>query len=145
MSSIADKNFYQVSGIVMGAAQTGISTFIRQMANGSPTREEQYSDVYYKDYDRIGGKLRVKMELLDMAKEINCNRNSTFFVHRAVVFVLFDLSRPATFFGTTDRISYRLNINVKYLMNEVATLNINPKILKFLIGTNADKADRTFN
>jgi hypothetical protein len=30
-------------------------------------------------------------------------------------------------------------------MNEVGTLNNNPKLLKFLIGTNADKADRTFD
>lgn len=30
-------------------------------------------------------------------------------------------------------------------MNEVETLNNNPKLLKFLIGTNADKDRRTFN
>jgi hypothetical protein len=33
----------------------------------------------------------------------------------------------------------------KFLRNEVETLNYNPKLLKFLIGTNADKDRRTFN
>jgi hypothetical protein len=30
-------------------------------------------------------------------------------------------------------------------MNEVSTLNRNPNLLKFLIGTNADKPGRTFD
>jgi hypothetical protein len=51
------------------------------------------------------------------------------------------LSRPATFFEATGE----QTVNVKYLLNEVSTLNRNPKLLKFLIGTNADKAGRTFD
>lgn len=35
-------------------------------------------------------------------------------------------------------------LNVKYIMNEVETLNSNQKLLKFLIGTNADKTDSNF-
>ena len=65
----------------------------------------------------------------------------SYFDYKAVLFVLFDLSRPATFFQATGE----MTVNVKYLMNEVATLNNNPKILKFLLGTNADKAGRTFD
>ncbi len=65
----------------------------------------------------------------------------TFFDYKAFLFVLFDLSRPATFFDSTGKEV----VTVKYLMNEVSTLNNNPNILKFLIGTNADKAGNTFD
>jgi hypothetical protein len=58
-----------------------------------------------------------------------------------VVFVLFDLSRPATFSDLTGKVT----VNVKYLMNEVATQNRNPNILKILVGTNADKVDSDFD
>ena len=56
---------------------------------------------------------------------------------KAIVFVLFDLSRPATFIDLTGKETH----DVKYLMNEVNTYNLNGKILKFLIGTNADRVD----
>ena len=59
---------------------------------------------------------------------------------KAIVFVLFDLSRPATFFDTGKETH-----DVKYLMNEVDTYNLNGKILKFLIGTNADRVGSDFD
>ena len=36
MLSLADKNYYIFKGIVIGAKKTGKTTFLRQMANGSP-------------------------------------------------------------------------------------------------------------
>ena len=66
MSSEADKNYYIVKGILIGAEKTGKTTFLRQMQNGSPEDKDQECPVYYKNYDRIGGKLRVMVELQDM-------------------------------------------------------------------------------
>ena len=63
------------------------------------------------------------------------------FKSNTIVFVFFDLSRPSTFSDPAGEEKY----NVKYLMNELHYLNTNPKILKFLIGTNADKPDKTFD
>ena len=70
MQSVADKNYYLVKGIVIGAKKTGKTTFIRQMQNGSPDDKEQITPIYYKKYDRIGGKLRVEAELQDMPDQI---------------------------------------------------------------------------
>ena len=48
-----------------------------------------------------------------------------FYDKKAIVFVLFDVTRPATFYESTGEHI----INVKYLMNEVNTQNTNKKIL----------------
>ena len=56
------------------------------------------------------------------------------------MFAFFDLSRPATFFESKDeKTAYDM-----YIMNEVSILNRNPKVVKILIGTNADKIDSDF-
>ena len=137
MSSVEDKNYYLIKGYVMGAKKTGKTTFLSQMQNGSPEDKEQMSPWYYKKYDRINGKLRVEAEF----EEIPEKQDSEFFPsNRAVMFLLFDLSRPSTFFESKGE----QTLNVKYLMNEVSTLNRNPKLLKILIGTNADKTDSNF-
>ena len=61
MSIAEDANFYLVKGIVIGGNKTGKSTFLRQMEKGSPVDTRVVQSVFYKNYDRIGGKLRVKV------------------------------------------------------------------------------------
>ena len=46
---------------MIGGKKTGKSTFLRQMEKGSPVDTRVVQSVFYKDYDRIGGKLRVKV------------------------------------------------------------------------------------
>ena len=55
--------------------------------------------------------------------------------------MLFDLSQPSTFFDLTGKETH----DVKYFMNELDTHNRNTKVLKFLIGTNADRVDSNFD
>ena len=144
MQTEADKNFYLFKAIVVGAQKTGKTTFIRQMLNGSPDDKEQVNQVYYKSYDRIGGKLRVMAEIQDMPEEVLSNGtiSQAFFSYKAILFVFFDLSRPATFFRSSTAES---PFDVQYFMNEASTINKNRKLMRFLIGTNADKADRKFD
>lgn len=80
------------------------------------------------------------MELEDEPDQITslCMSNNKPY---AIIFVLFDFSRPDTFSDPTRNEIY----DVKYLTNEVACFNRNPYILKFLIGTNIDKASDTFD
>ena len=68
MSSVAEKNYYLFKGIVIGAKNTGKTTFLSQMQNGSPEDKEQINPIYYKTYDRICGKLRVKVELQELSE-----------------------------------------------------------------------------
>ena len=60
----------------------------------------------------------------------------SFIDRKAFLFILFDLSRPSTFFDDTGK----ENLHAKYLINEVLTMNRNRHLTIFLIGTNADKA-----
>jgi hypothetical protein len=86
-------------------------------------------------FDNIGGKLRVRIELTDMPEDFAVVTQG-FFSNKAFLFILFDLSRPRTFIDDTGKEKF----NVKYLLNETQTLNRNPHLKIFLIGTNADKA-----
>ena len=70
MSSVADKNYYIFKGIIIGAKKTGKTTFLSQMQNGSSEDKGQVNPIYYKKYDRIGGKLRVEAEIQDMPEQL---------------------------------------------------------------------------
>ena len=140
MSKVADQNYYLVKGVVIGGKQTGKSTFLRQIKYGSPKENDNVEMAYDKNYDLIGGKLRVKVLLEDSPDELAVQSRSLYY-QRAVVFVLFDLSRPATFSDLTGKVT----VNVKYLMNEIDTQNRNPNLMKILVGTNADKVDSNFD
>jgi hypothetical protein len=85
-------------------------------------------------FENIGGKLRVRIEISDMPESFHPD-NYSFFFNKALVFIMFDLSRPSTFFDDTGKEKH----HVKHLINETQTYNRNPHLKIFLIGTNADK------
>ena len=132
MSRVAEKNYYLFKGFIIGAKNTGKTTFLSQMQNSSPDDKEQVNPIYYKKYDRIGGKLRVEAEIMETPQRYLDFDTESFPAYKAIMFVLFDLSRPATFFESKGE----KTANVMYMMNEVSFLNRNPKIVKILIGTN---------
>ena len=98
MSSVAEKNFYLFKGPIIGAKNTGKTTFLNQMQNSSPDDKEQVNPIYYKKYDRVGGKLQVEAEIEDLPERYLGIPSSHFPANKAIIFVLFDLTRPATFF-----------------------------------------------
>ena len=58
---LAEENYYCFKTCVMGAQGVGKSTFCRQVQNGSPKDTHKIESVYYKDFNNIGGKLRVRI------------------------------------------------------------------------------------
>ena len=88
----------------------------------------------------IGGKSKVKLEMEDMPQTF-ANMTSGFFSNKAILFLIFDLTRPETFFDSTGT---KEQHHIKYLLNEAATLNRNPHLVRVLVGTNSDKT-HSFN
>ena len=60
-----------------------------------------------------------------------------FFGYKTIMFALFDLTRPETFYKEFQQKKEKCNMS--YLMNEAQTYNKNDNLVKVLIGTNADK------
>ena len=120
---------------IIGAKGTGKTTFFSQAINGKKDTPNAIDQVGYKLFENIGGKLRVRIEFTDMPESFALTTQG-FFSNKAFLFILFDLSRPSTFFDDTGKEKH----HVKYLINEAQTLNRNPNLKIFLIGTNADKS-----
>ena len=79
----------------------------------------------------------MKIEMTDMPENFVLVTQG-FFSNKAFLFILFDLSRPSTFIDDSGKEKF----HVKYLLNETQTLNRNPHLKIFLIGTNADKSTK---
>ena len=79
----------------------------------------------------------MKIEMTDMPDNFVMVTQG-FFSNKAFLFILFDLSRPSTFIDDSGKEKF----HVKYLLNETQTLNRNPHLKIFLIGTNADKSTK---
>ena len=120
---------------IIGAKGVGKTTFYSQAIHGKKDNPNSLDQVGYNVFENIGGKLRVRVEMTDMPENFAMTTQG-FFSNKAFIFILFDLSRPSTFFDDTGKEKY----HVKYLLNETQTLNRNPFLKIFLIGTNADKA-----
>ena len=130
----SNDNYYLQRFIIIGAKRTGKTTFFSQVIYGKKDNPNQIDKVGYKMFENIGGKLRVRIEISDMPESFHPDDYS-FLYNKALVFILFDLSRPSTFFDDTGK----EELQVKYLIDETLTLNRNPHLKIFLIGTNADK------
>ena len=135
----ARDNYYLQRCCIVGGKGVGKTTFYSQVIHGKKDNPNPLDQVGYKVFDNIGGKLRVRIELTDMPEDFAVVTQG-FFSNKAFLFILFDLSRPRTFIDDTGKERF----NVKYLLNETQTLNRNPHLKIFLIGTNADKST-TFN
>ena len=129
------ENYYLQRCCVIGAKGVGKTTFFSQAIHEMKNNPNTLDQVGYKVFENIGGKLRVRLEMTDMPESLAITTQG-FFSNKAFLFILFDLSRPSTFFDDTGKEKY----HVKYLLNETQTLNRNPHLKIFLIGTNADKA-----
>ena len=130
----SNENYYIQRFLIMGAKRTGKTTFLSQVINGKKDNPNTYYQFGYKMFENIGGKLRVMIEITDIGDNWHLETTSPF-SSKAFFFILFDLSRPSTFFDDTGKEEH----HVKYFINEAQTLNRNPHLKIFLIGTNADK------
>ena len=88
-------NYYSMRSVLLGGKRTGCTTFWSQIIYGSPNPGPIVKND--KDYYRIGGKLRVSLDLHDKPADFS-NVTNTFFDKSALIFLFFDLSRPKTFF-----------------------------------------------
>ena len=94
----ADKdNYYLFKGCIIGAPRTGTTTFINQVMHGKPDGDASLTPVSYKEYNMIGGKSKIKLQLSGMPDEI-IGLTSGYFKSQAILFIFFDLSRPETFY-----------------------------------------------
>ena len=92
-------NYYLIRAIVIGARGTQKTTFINRVLHGKPeSKEDDISSTQYKEYHNIGGKLKVKIEVSDMPKEI-MYFTAGYFKSKAILFIFFDLTRPDTFYA----------------------------------------------
>ena len=91
------ENYYLIRACAVGAKGTGATTFCSHIANETTTKASLAADLAaYKDYHRIAGKLKVKLELSDKPHSVPEVTNG-FFRNKTILFILFDLSRPETF------------------------------------------------
>jgi len=59
-------NYYLIRSIIVGAMQTGKTSFFKQLIHGKDTYNGDSNRVGTKDFMNISGKSKVKLEIEDM-------------------------------------------------------------------------------
>jgi hypothetical protein len=134
----AENNYYMIRACALGAKRTGVTTFMNQICYGNVKGTQKDEIVMYKDFYRIGGKLRVNLQLSEKPSDISGISNG-YFEKQAILLLCFDLSRPETFHHE-GMVSGYDNVHIEWLRKEASDKIKNPKITVYLVGTNSDKA-----